>query len=422
MKHGTMVVANATRIPGLAAVLFSALVNAGHSSVDETGRVRYQQDWLARRSGAFHLGEQGCPLVYRRGEGDTAADDPDFDDPRSVFEFVLSNAPQSPTVFPSELYYYYEFALGERIVSGNLRFTEADEGVINIGYFDRLDRSAMRWAGFSSDDGVEVRMSEDRTGVTVTSGETSRTFSLYQGAFGNEADIALVPGERYVSGILDESGYFFHLIYSDTHRAFYYVLQTNKPLPEPHVRLERVGENLPDGVEVLLGADSRFVFIRDNDLGRTVLVAVNVDQTAANTYYDGPFDQVPPKLPIRTMLETAYPYVAYGEGIDEHGRFLGKEGQRVAISPYFDYKTFDDVKGWLEKTIDSEAEGVDRWIRAVLESKRYFHLRLNEPSNREENLAAYSHEDRTSHAWPAGHWVPESSTWPSDEPKPSGEE
>ena len=388
------------------AVCFLELTAMGGPIQAETGPVRYQQDWLAYRSETFQPAGETLSLRYRGDSGAHAEHGPDFDDPRSVLEYVLSNAPASPVVYPSELYYYYEFALGERIVSGNLRFTEADDGVLNIGYFDRLDQSAMRWAGFSAKDGVVVRMSDDGMSAAVTCGETRREFALYQGAFGNEDDIELEAGERYVSGILDESGYFLHLIYSEDNSAFYYVLQSNRTIPEPLIVLDRIRERLPGDIEILLGVDSRFVFLRDSSMGRTVLIAVNVDQTAANTYYDGPFDQVPPRLPLRPMLEAAYPYVASGKGIDAHGRFLGRVGQRVAISPYLDYRTFDEVEDWLEQTIDIESIGIGRWIGVVLESKRFFHHRLEQLAGQEQDLAVYSHEEHSSGAWPAGHWVP----------------
>jgi hypothetical protein len=373
--------------------------------------VRFHEDWLGARRG-----EVG--VVHRRAASAGIAC-PDFEDPRSVLRHVLGASPGEPVVHPSERYYYYEFPLGERVVSGNLRFTEAEAGELSVGYFDRLDRSAMRWATFGASDGVSVEMDSGAGTVAVVlaggdpGGSCSRTFVLDRSAFGNEADAGLLPGERYVSGVLDESGFYFHLIYSEPHRAFYYTLQANRRHADTLLAIEPTREtavaDLPQDLSLLVGGESRFVFLRDEGLGRTVLIGVSSDAIAANSYYDGPFDQVPPHLPLRPLLTEAYPYVAYGGGIDEHGCFLDRVGQRVAISAYHDYVDMDEMRAWLGAAIDPGAEGVSRWIRVVLEEKRLFHLRLEGLPDRSGDSA---HEVRLSASWPAGHWLQQSRALP----------
>jgi hypothetical protein len=400
-------------------VLCVCLGAAGSVSSAENSPVRFHQDWLAARrgeSGVVHHREPPAGNVL-----------PDFEDPRSILRHVLSAAPVEPVVHPSERYYYYEFPLGDRVVSGNIRFTEAEVGEVSVGYFDRLDRSAMRWATFGRGgelalDGhgpgsgvVSVAMDRELGKVTVAftdeqgSGSLSRTFTLDQSAFGNEADAGLLPGERYVSGVLDESGFYFHLIYSELHRAFYYTLQSNRRHADSLHEIAASGIGVeaatPEDLMLLVGGESRFVFLRDAALGRTILVGVSKGAIAANSYYDGPFDQVPPHLPLRPMLTDAYPYVAYGGGIDEHGRFLDRVGQRVAISPYHDYADLDEMRDWIRETIDSRAEGTARWIRVVLEEKRLFHLRL---SGSRDQAEEFRHDVRKSAAWPAGHWLQQS--------------
>lgn len=88
-------------------------------------------------------------------------------------------------------------------------------------------------------------------------------------------------------------------------------------------------------LEFWIGMDSRFIFFHADD--RLVLVGVLSDNVVRNNYYDGPFDQVPPDLKIKSELESVYPYVKLRGGIDLHGNFILQHGMRVAISPYIVY-------------------------------------------------------------------------------------
>lgn len=387
---------------GVLALTLPGFVRVASGSPEVASPVRFHQDWLATRRG-----ERDAP--HRRAIVPPVTA-PDFDDPRSVLMYILGVSPAEPVVHPSERYYYYEFALGARVVAGNIRFTDAESGEIGVGYFDRLDRSAMRWAMFSEENGVGVEMSGDGERVTVNAGGVSRVFRLDRSPFGNEADAGLLESERYVSGVLDESGFYLHLIYSPEHRAFYYTLQSNRRQADSLVRLDLLTALMPDGLSVLVGAESRFVFLRDESLDRTVLVGVRSSEIAENSYFDGPFDQVPPHLPLRLMLAEAYPYVTYGGGIDEHGRFLGRVGQRVAISPYFDYTDLDAMRDRLSASLHAAGTGVDRWIGVVLEDKRDFHLRLEGSASTGFDPASYEHAVNDSRSWPPGHWLQQSST------------
>ncbi|MBL0927907.1 MAG: hypothetical protein IBJ11_09695 [Phycisphaerales bacterium] len=322
-----------------------------------------------------------------------------FDDPLSVLAFVVASAPERAVVYPSERYYYYTFPAGPRMVSGNIRFSDVERGVISVGYFDAHHQPDIRTREFEDGkDGVRVRFREDSREVLLAVGGIERTFVLDQEAF--EAPVfPLLEGEELVSGIRDESGYFLHLIYWRPERAFYYVLNPTKPLPETWSR----GGSAR--VEVWWGDRSRFCFVREPRTGRFILVGVHQGEIRRNTRYDGPFDQVPPNLPIRAMLEEAYPYVVDAGGLDDHGNFLKLHGQRVAISPYQEYVSGPQFESLLEDMIQ-DAPTPRAWTRATYESKRDWRPPVAAGTG--------AHVRSVSAAWPANHWGPTSRLWGAD--------
>ena len=56
-----------------------------------------------------------------------------------------------------------------------------------------------------------------------------------------------------------------------------------------------------------------------------------------NNWYDGPFDQMPDnyvcngQIEVKPYLEQHY--TEYEGRIDKYGRFLNKEGRRIAVAP-----------------------------------------------------------------------------------------
>lgn len=331
-----------------------------------------------------------------------AASDPIvFDDPRAVLRHVLSSAPRRAVVWPSERYYYYRFTDGLRQVSGNLRFVDAEAGILHIGYFNAHDPSDQRAASFSASDGVSVRWDASTKTARVECEGIARDFRL--DAFADSTPVfPLLFGERLVSRVIDESGFWFVLLFHEPTAQFYFVLEPCQPLPES---LSRAGSTLP--IEV--GQESRYVFLLDEATGRRVLCGVHASNIRQNNYFDGPFDQVPPRLPLREMLERAYPYVRYRGGIDEHGNFVRLEGQRVAISPYQAYESLGALTNWLGHVDASECPLP--WLPAVFETKSLFHLELEAmESARRETV---EHVVDISRAWPANHWGDSSLLWPT---------
>ncbi len=341
---------------------------------------------------------------------------PDFEAPRSILRAVLAAAPNPATVYPSERYYYYVFPLGPRQVSGNIRFAEAGRGRISVGYFDARFTGDSRTAEFvDGQDGVRVRFDPATFSVDLAVDGIERRFRLDRSAL-RPPSFPLLEGERHVSGVLDESGYALHLLYWKPGRCFYYVLNEDFPRPEAWSR------GLSTRVEVWWGDRSGFCFLRHPSTGRYILVGVHQHEVRMNTWFDGPFDQVPPDLPLRPMLEHVYPYILDAGGVDEHGNFLRTPGSRVAISPYQEYVSGPAFEAWLEQVV-TDAPTPEAWVRATHEWKSDWRPSQERgaagasPLGNDE--APRLHERRWSVTWPLHHWTPDSRQWGTDHDQPT---
>ncbi|USN99646.1 MAG: hypothetical protein H6810_03010 [Phycisphaeraceae bacterium] len=328
----------------------------------------------------------------------------DVDDPKSVAAFVLGLCPEDPIVYPTERYYYFEFYAGSRRVAGNLRFTDAEKGLLDVGYFDRYDPTFLQSAMLGPEDGVDLVWDKAKRLARVSFRGRRRTFHLPQPEV---AGSALLPNEDLVANVLDESGFIFQLLFHEPTSQFYFVLAPRSEPPEQFVRVN-------DDPPVDLGVRSRFVFLTEPTLGRRVLIGVYAPSVRANDYYDGPFDQVPPDLPIRPKLEASYPYVKLRGGIDEHGNFLKVDGQRVAISPYVDYVTVGSLLRRVHDQFDGDQESPACFAPLVYESKREAHLAHTTDDTAEQPRMPAPHQTEISRTWPVDHWAQVSRTWPSD--------
>jgi hypothetical protein len=343
----------------------------------------------------------------------------DFDDPASVVQFVLTHLEPEERVFPSEQYFYYRFPLGTRVVSGNIRFVDVQKGILHVGYFDEADRESVRLAEIVDGRDGTVRVSEDGATVDVVYRGLQRRFILDRSWAQSAEAVPLLESERLVSGVLDESGFYLWLLFDERLKQFFYVLNEAQPLPD------RLAVARPEAPRLEVGVESRFVFYTDAPTNRRILVAVSSDAIARNSYYDGPFDQVPPNLPIKAMLEAAYPYVSMRGGIDEHGNFVGLQHQRVAISPYQSYERLDQIVAFLTDAYAGDARDAKRWGSMTYETKSRFHEQLQAQERREKtesieaglgNLTVRSHDRAVSKLWPANHWRHVSAKWPNEEP------
>lgn len=347
-----------------------------------------------------------------------------FDVPGSVLRAMLASVPHG-VVYPSERYFYYRFDLGPRGVSGNLRFTDIEDGVLHMGYFDIYDSREVRARSFTEADGVAIEAlpatAAGRPAYRVTFDGVSAVFELATEFLRVESDIGLAAGEAVVSGTLDESGTPLALVWNAGVRSFFFLLP-----PDARRGLVLAYD---DRADVWLDPASRFVYWMPEAGGRCVLIGVWAENVRGNTWFDGPFDQVPPRLAIREMIHTAYPYTRARGGIDEHGNFVGQPGHRVAISPYQEYETLASMRGFIERTLrERPVDGPELWAALCYESKRDFvppEARTGAPTLgdrlRDRAVPAYAkqgwpanHEVAASRAWPSEHLASVSGTWPAN--------
>lgn len=348
--------------------------------------VAFHQDWIERAWRDLRPVDLETDLI----ESPLVELDPT--DRRAVIRQVLQHTPATAVVYPSEQYYYFKLYAGHRLISGNLRFCDAQQGLVHFGYFDQHDGQFLETGTIR--DGVNGEVELDGQRVRLVFEGIERTFELHQ-SWKSSQGLKLEPNETLVSGILDESGYCFWLIYHPQVRRLYFVLNESR-LPERH------HEIVSGGARFLIGQQSRFVFFVDPASRRKILVGVQEQQIRENNYFDGPFDQVPPDLPLKPILEHIYPYVKERGGIDQHGNFLRERHARVAISPYSKYS---ETSLFLSEAIaaiwpfpQSESQPI-AFLDLVYESKMDFHLTLQEASR---SSASDPEADSESHSSSSG--------------------
>lgn len=334
---------------------------------------------------------------------------PPFDQPAVVFKWVLANLPSRVTVYPTEQYCYFLAPLGHRTIAGNLRFVDAKEGEISFAYYDVESPREYQARRFGADDRCTV--TRGHGGYTVDFRAESVYFRISTVGLAVPQDLPLLPSERVVTGVLDESGIQLTLLFNEETDSFYYILNRDAA---PADTFKVVADLEGGALEV--GVLSRFAFYHDEWSGRRVLVGVSAEEVRANSWFDGPFDQIPPRLHMGDFLRRAYPYVDHRGGIDAHGNFLEMPDTRVAISAYQQYETLDALVTFLEQALEEHETPSERFAAMTYEPKRDFHHTL-------DRLGADVVE-RLWHrqGWAANHYGPISRTWPADhEAESSGE-
>jgi hypothetical protein len=266
----------------------------------------------------------------------------DLDDPLVVLEVVFAGLDGRVRVYPTENYYYYRFHAAGTTVAGNLRLDAADRdrGILHVGYF-RYDENGQfqdrRGVGraLSADDGVEVERLEPFLYAVTFRGKRV-LFELNDVGFHPPRQARLRPTEEFVGPIFDESGLRFALLFDRSTRHLFYVLDEDLPVPESFV---------PASADVVVGRRTGFAFYLDEANRRKVLIAVHAAGMDTNSYYDGPFDQLPDnyvaRTGIRRYIESAYPHTR--GRLDPFGAYTDEPAARVAILAYHVYDEREDL-------------------------------------------------------------------------------
>ncbi|GEM_PF-961961 len=327
----------------------------------------------------------------------------DYTNTSEVFSYLFEHVPTKAVVYPTETYYYYQITLPEIILSGNLRLLDAGNGTIHIGYFDKYDpHGETYYTTLSEKDGLTIEQQTPYE-YDVTYKEKTVTFYLNDLALQQPEDIQLLPEEEFVAHIYDESGIKMFLLFNKQNSSFYYVLDEENGITD---------KLLPLGEEFYQGKRTQFIFLYDKTYQRKILVGVLRRNIFDNNYFDGPFDQLPPRLAIRKKIHAVYPYTKYAGGIDEHGNFKTFKNSRVAISPYYDYLDVEDFLNYTTRCDETTGPST-YWSCLVYESKRDFHKTLEEQNyTYEQSPYAEGHIQYVSQGWPANHEAKNSWTWP----------
>lgn len=265
-----------------------------------------------------------------------------IDDLRAMFVLVLAQLPERVTVYPTENYYYFAFFHAGLHYSGNIRLDlrDRDDGYVHFAYFEDYapwrEQSPTRYARLGADDGVRVECSA-RLSYRITANGRTVTFMLNDLSAVKPSAGQLADTETFIGPIFDESGVRFLLAYDRTFKAFRYVLDESDGVPDTLVPSARTPR-------IQIGSRTGFAFYVDHHRPRKILIGVHDHNASNNTFYDGPFDQLPDNFVAGDTLHDAMIEAnpsAAGK-ISRLGHY-GDSNDRFLIAPYALYRTVDDL-------------------------------------------------------------------------------
>src|SRR5258708_5019464 len=175
--------------------------------------------------------------------------------------------------------------------AGNIRIELGDDDKVAVHFAYYQD-----WSEWRQDSPVTHVVLDGSRGVGVEKMERL----VYRQSYGGKSVVfalndlsqvrppagALAPGEKFIGPIFDESAIRFFLVYNSKLKVFHYILDET---------MEVADEFFPRGRSnrILIGKRTGFAFYRDHRLERKILVGVYEGNYRLNTYFDGPFDQLP---------------------------------------------------------------------------------------------------------------------------------
>jgi hypothetical protein len=290
------------------------------------------------------------------------------DDPMAVFAFVLNSLPDRVKVYPTENYYYFTFIYDGVQYAGNVRIELGDNDKVTAHFVYYQDLSEWRQDSplthivLDASRGVDIEK-VDRLIYRLSYGGKSVVFALNDLSQVQPPASALAPGETFIGPIFDESGIRFFLVYNSRLKVFHYILdETVKVADEffPTRRSDRI----------VIGKRTGFAFYRDRLRDRKILVGVYEGNYRLNTYFDGPFDQLPDNFIEGETLRQAILEVspALKGKIDRFGS--SPDGEvRFLIKPYASYQN------------ESQLYGVDACARSRLHAANYYECFVAEPAD-----------------------------------------
>jgi len=267
----------------------------------------------------------------------------DIEDPPQVLAHVLQQLPNPIPIRPTEHYSYFKFVADGLPFQGNLRI-EPETGQVNTLHFAYFlvpapwhDEDIGHYRVFAAEDGLTIAAVGPLT-YRVNFAGIQRDLKLNDIRTAEPPKGGLPNQARFIGQVHDESGLRFWLAFEPETNDFAYFLDTNAPFSE------RLHED-KDLSGIFVGLRTGFVFLRDPDSKRLRLIGVHQDEIARNTYYDGPFDQLPDGYQTDFRVGDALALVdpSFADEVDAYGNFVNRPGSRVVVAPYIRYSGVEDL-------------------------------------------------------------------------------
>src|SRR6185312_4267487 len=259
-----------------------------------------------------------------------------------VFNFVFSSLPERVKVYPSENYYYFTFINDGVPYDGNFRLdaSNRDQGKVIFAYSEDL----AEWRGETP---VQHRILDESQGVKLekvenlvyrmTYKDKSVIFELNDLSNVKPPANALAPDEVFIGPTFDESGIRFFLVFDKKLNIFHFILDET-------VKVADQLEPAKNMDHIVVGKRTGFAFYRDHLRDRKIMIGAFEGNMITNSYFDGPFDQLPDNFiqgdTLRDAIILAEPSMK--GRIDRFGAW-GDGSERYAIDPYIPYRLVDDL-------------------------------------------------------------------------------
>lgn len=268
--------------------------------------------------------------------------------PLGVFRALFAEMPPRISILPSENCLYFSFldrSQTEYRGCLSLRLRPEEAGVLRF-FYKRTDRGEGKEghsAFLSSDEGLlVVRLGQFRYSLEMDGKKVDLDFQ--QLPLGKPSRSILRPSEIYLGPAFDESGLHFSLLFDQHTNCFLWILNDDYPTYDTFITAS-------DKLEI--GRRTKFAFLNDSRNRRRVLVGVSKAEAQANSYYDGPFDQLPDNY-IATGDVELQKYIELNNPdrrghIDQFGFFNLLPAYRVAIVPYHFYDQPSDLDPLAER-------------------------------------------------------------------------
>ncbi|MDF1607319.1 hypothetical protein PZ897_03920 [Hoeflea sp. YIM 152468] len=258
-----------------------------------------------------------------------------------VFDHIFSSLDGEVTVYPTENYYYFKFLHEGVPYAGNFRLdiADRDQGIIHFAYFSEnnpfTEQAISHHRAYNSEFGVTVEKNGELVYAVTRNGRTV-VFELNDLRGVEPAEQQIGPGEVYLGPVFDESGVQMFLLWNPDLKMFLYILDETVA-SEQHFQSDVSSQ-------IKIGYRSSFAYYADRYLDRWILVGVRAAETMLNTYFDGPFDQLPDNFIKGNALGEAL--VALSPEVEGQIDRLGNSEDltgRMLVDPYVLYEEEADL-------------------------------------------------------------------------------